>query len=260
LILATDGVTANASIIIQSVRRARYVPSYPNYFRGQVLVPAVSGANVRRWGAFDATDGFFFETDGTNLAVTCRKGSSDANKVYSGSFNGTFGSDYTLDTNNHTYEILFTNGGASFFIDGRLLHKFTGSTSTLAGTLHQLVGLQCTNTASNTAANTLQVRSATINRIGKENTRPAWAYRHGAIGATILKYGPGTLHKVVVNAYASASTISIYDALTATNPIASIAFGGNVQSPMTLTYDLNFYTGLTYVTTNAATDITIVYE
>lgn len=260
LIMATDGATANASIIIQSTRRGRYIPSYPNYYRGQIIVPAVSGANIRRWGAFETTDGFFFETDGTNLAVTCRKGSSDVNKVYSGSFNGSWGSDYTLNTNNHTYEIIFTNSSASFFIDGVLLHKFTAATATLTGTLHLLVGLQCTNTASNTAVNTLQVRSSTINRIGKETTSPAWKNQHGAIGATVLKYGNGMLHRVTINAYAGASTIILYDALTATNPIASIAFGGNVQLPMTLTYELNFYTGLTYVTTNGATDITIVYE
>ncbi len=255
--LAT-GITANSSIIVNSVRVGRYVPASPNYYRGTVRAPAVTGTNIRRWGAFDANNGYFLEHNGTTLSLVCRKTASDANKVNSGSFNGIAGSTYLLDTNCHIYEIYWTNDAAYFVIDEMLIHTFAGATAVLTDSLTLKVGMQCTNAGGNINNNTLEVRAATINRLGKEQTAPMWKNIHGILGATVLKYGAGKLQKVIVNYMPNGGSTALYDALTATNPIAICAPATNFSG--TLEYDLDFYTGLTVVTANGNTDVTIVYE
>jgi hypothetical protein len=99
--------------------------------------------------------------------------------------------------------------------------------------------------------------------LGEPVTRPQWKNQSGATGAaTILKRGPGTLQKVVVNGWSNTTVISLYDGLSAVNPIAIItpAESNDVKLPFILPYDLDFYTGLTYTTVNAATNVTFVYE
>lgn len=262
--LSTGTPTANGSAQLNSIRTARYVAGNSNYFRAQVKCPAVSttiGSNVRRWGAYNTTDGYFFELDGAtgDLSVVCRKGSSDANKIATGSFNGSWGSEYAIDTNINTFEIYWTNKTAWFVVNDQVLHKFTGTTTTLVGTPSLPIRAETINSSGETAANTLSVRVASISRMGGLKTAPIYRNITGPLGATVLKYGPGCLHKIVINAPINGATVSVYDALTATNPIALITYP-NGTSPGAFVYDLDFYTGLTVVTTGAAQNVTIVYE
>ena len=266
-ITVTTGATANSSIIVTSVRTARYVAASSNYFRGVIRIPAViktgypSPANVRRWGAFDAVNGYFYETDGTTLSLVCRKNSSDVNKISSGSFNGVNGSTYILDTNVNTFEIYWTNKSAYFFINDILIHKFTGTTAPLCDTTNLKVGFNTINSGGNTGANIIEARSGTINRVGPLNTNPQW-YHVATSETRVLKYGPGILHKVTVNTFGSTNnTIILYDDLTAVagNMIASIDLNKANAATNIYQYDLSFNTGLTYVT-NSSVDITIIYE
>jgi Holliday junction resolvasome RuvABC endonuclease subunit len=257
MILAT-GTTLNSSIVVNTLKIARYIAASSNFYRGIVRAPSVTGVNTRRWGAFDANDGYFFEHDGATLSLVCRKSGSDANKIVSGSFNGHYGSTFELDTNAHTCEIYWSNRTAYFVIDNELIHTFRGLISQLVSTQHLKVGYQCTNASGNTANNTLEVRSGTISRLGKEATSAIWKYVHGALAATILKTGPGKLQRVVINAGTNNTEVRLYDALTATNPIAIIIPNSNFSG--SLEYNIDFYIGLTLVTIDAANDVTIVYE
>lgn len=260
LTLAT-GVTASSTIRIQSNRVARYISANTNYYRGQVQCPTQVGACTRRWGAFDTVNGYFFQYDGTNISMMSRKTTDST--VANGAFNGQYGLSYILDNSCNTYEIYWTNRKAYYFINDNLLHTLSSPMTTAVGTPSLPVSLECNNGTGNTNNNTLVARSSTINRLGQANTRPIFKYFHGITAATVLKYGPGTLQKVVINSYVSGSTISIYDALSATNPIALIvpAVGSQPNTPaVTIPYDLDFYTGLTIVIANAATDVTFIYE
>jgi hypothetical protein len=263
----TTGATINSGIIVNSTRIARYVGGVTNYFRGAIRVPAVvltgypSAANVRRWGAFDANNGYFFETDGTNLSVVCRKTASDANKISSGSFNGTVGSAYVLGTNCTLFEIYWTNRSAWFFIDDILIHKFIGATAPLCDTTHLKVGFQTLNSGGCTGANILEVRSGTINRLGEYKTAPQW-YHVATNETRVLKQGPGVLHRVMCNSPGGAgNTIILYDDLTAVagNMIASIDLNKANITGGVFDYELSFNNGLTYVT-SASVDMTIIYE
>ena len=76
---------------------------------------------------------------------------------------------------------------------------------------------------------------------------------------TTVKGSKGQLHNIVINAKGTvASTVTIYDALTATGtPFAVI---DSLTLSGTFNYDVNFATGLTIVTTGtAAPNITVVF-
>ncbi len=73
---------------------------------------------------------------------------------------------------------------------------------------------------------------------------------------TLVKTGPGVLHSLTINK-SVASTITIYDALTAVNPVIATIAASVVEG--TLVYDIAFSTGLTIVTAGAS-DLTVSYR
>jgi len=259
-ITLNTGAGPAGGVLVQSARISRYVSGVPNYFRAVVRVPALAGvgACVRRWGAFDANNGLFFSTDGTTLSLTCRKATSDVNTVASGTFNGNNGLSYTLDTNAHLYEIYYENRSAYFYIDGSYIHKFSGPAATLVGTMHLKIGFEAQNAALVTDLNTLVVRVASINRMGPALSRPAWKYQAGALAATVLKYSPGTLHRVAINK-ATGTSITLYDSINTGAPANPICVIDPTKAVGALEYSLDFYNGLLIVAVGAV-DCTVVYE
>jgi hypothetical protein len=167
-----------------------------------------------------------------------------------------------LDNNTHTYEIFWTNKNAYFFIDDVLIHTFTGSTTTLVDTPSLKIGLQCVNSGSNDANNTLAVRSSTINRLGAAETRPQWKYISGAVAATQLKIGPGTLHKVMVNKAGTSVQLNDDDRtpVSGTNTLCAIDTNKTTGGVGNYPYDLDFYNGLVVTISGAGSDTTIIYE
>lgn len=257
----TTGATANGSAKVESSRVARYIAGSPNYYRAQIVAPTVTtvtGTNTRRWGAYDANNGYFFELTKANgasttvLGIGARKGASDTVVT---SFNGDYGLTYdVVDGYATTYEIWWTNKSAYFFVNDIHIHTITGLTATTVATTSLKVSAECINLLNNNAANTLVSRVMSISRLGEATTRPHWRYIAGALPVTVLKYGPGTLHVVTCNKHAGTS-ITLYDALSATNPICIID-----PSTGSKTFDLDFYTGLTVVTVGSGIDCTIIYE
>lgn len=100
---------------------------YHRYQAGKALkaivtcVPGAATANVRkRWGFFDANNGYFFELDGTTFSVVLRTSTSgspsDTNKVARASFNG----DKVDGTGASGFNLDFTKGNI-FEIDAQWL-------------------------------------------------------------------------------------------------------------------------------------------
>ena len=258
--------TLGSSAAIQSAQTARYVSGSAMLFQMVCKLPPVTGTNTRRWGAFTTTDGFFYEHDGTNLSLTCRTGSSDANKVTSGSFNGILGSAFVMPVNSAiTSKIIWTTKKAWFIINDQVIHTFTGSTAPLSSTFSLPVRAESNNANDNTnGPNTFNCRSGSIRRFGLQNTRPIWKNQHdGNVAATVLKRSPGTLQRLVVNAWVDGGAVTLYDALNASNPIASMSFtaGNNsAKIPFCVEYNLDFYAGLSWTVTGTGMDVTVVYE
>lgn len=87
------------------------------------------------------------------------------------------------------------------------------------------------------------------------------AYNHISTSTTTLvKTGAGNLRSITVNSKGTvASTITVYDAITAVAPVIAVIDSLNLSG--TFEYDIAFSTGLTIVTTGTvAPDITVSYR
>jgi hypothetical protein len=257
------GSGSGNSAIVNSKRTARYVSGKSNYCRLMIASPTTVGENIKRWGVFDANNGYYFKWDGTTFYVGCRKGTSDTD-VPSGSFNGKLGSTYTPTTNITVYEITWTNRTVWFLVGGIVLHSVTAASARLTNTTHLKVGLENTNGA-NTNNNTLNCLVASINRNGHLVTQPTFTNINGVSTTYILKYGPGNLHSIVFNSMPTTSgTLNIYDGISA----AGILIGAvkcqtsaQINTPFSVDYKgLAFSDGLCIVTDGNPPNVTVIYE
>lgn len=262
------GSGADGYIKVLSKRVGRYISGQANYFRGVVRVPDTGVSNnLRVWGVagsteseYDTDDGAGFGLLGSTFILTTTK---EGVQNYITTFNGDLGTSYTLDTNVHTYEIWYTNSSVWWFIDDVLLHKYTASTDPWSDTLHFRVMLINHNLSGLSHPIYLYCRVASINRMGHpQGSSPAFYHiPNGVETSKILKYGPGTLHRIVLNqSGAGGATITVYDAINdsdITKAVAVIEASGN---PGTLTYGLDFHEGLYIKSESDCGDITVIYE
>lgn len=268
--IVTDGIVTLASTTagtgfgrLTTQRLARTVLTAANLYHSQIRIPTVVVAgSQRKWGAFvdgsppAVQDGFAFELSATGvLSLSCYNGGVATYSVSSGAFNGEVAA-FVIDTNVHHYDIEYTSTGVEFFVDDVMLHRFTPSLTMLASTFNLYADHFAYGTGTQA---TMELWGACIVRKGVETSQPRWAHYAGVVAGTQLKIGAGILRRLVVNSMAASTVISVYDATSATNPIAIIAppSGG---TPFTMEYLADFYTGLFLVVAGGSTDITIFYE
>jgi hypothetical protein len=248
------GATANSTAKYESVRRARFVVGSSLVFTGAFKFnDADETDNVRRCGAYDANDGFFFQLDGSTLSVGSRKSTSDT-LVSSGSFNGEYG--LTFAINNAAYyklSIEYTPKGAFYYLNSRLLHSSLGGH--LTGYLTLPITFENINDNSNTTDVAFDCLGVVIMREGAKETNPIYKYIAGA-STTVCKYGAGDLHGIVNND--NSGSVIIYDNTAGSGTIIASIDLAKVLG--TLTFDAPFSTGLTAVTTGAGAKITLTYE
>jgi len=254
--------TANSGYAsIQTSNVARFLFASANNLRGTFRIGAIGVANsVAKWGAFNygsipaIQDGFFFSYDGTNLSVNCAN-AGVVTSVVSGQFNGDVQS-FSMDINAHNWEIVYQVATAFFFVNGTLLHKLTPTTNLLAGTQHLAASSLVVNTAASLGFS-LEVWASNIVRLGSAASSPQ-SFHSSTNATTVLKIGPGELHRVAANsAGAGGNTVTIYDNTAASGRIIGIInqFSGTIE------YDLDFYIGLTIVSAGGSpADLTFIYE
>jgi hypothetical protein len=221
-----------------------------------------TASNTKRWGVVygatmpTVTDGAWFQTAGTTFGVVTMLATSPSVVT---SFNGAYGTSFVLDANIHTYEIFYNNTKVYFLIDGKLLHTVTTTTSPWNATMNHYLFMDNVNSG-NTVAKTITARALSIYRLGKLETAPAWKnINTTAVTASILKRGPGRLKRVIIGSTVNSTVVSLYDALSATNPIIIVS-PPNGATPFALDFELDFYTGLCLTTTPNSANVTIVYE
>ena len=260
--LATN-TTANGSTVLASFRRARYVSGSSLTYRSVISVSAGATNNKRRWGvAYGAsmptiTDYVLFQLNGTVFSIVVGKNGVAETEVLSGAFNGQYGLTYILDTNLHTYELLWSGTKCYCVIDGIVLHTFTSTSTALTSTQSHFIFHSNVNSSGATSNNALVVRTSSIRRLGPLQSQLTSKYIVGAQSLQ-LKYGPGNLIAVVMNKI-SGTTISLYDNVSAASgTIGIVAPGG---TPGSVDYHgIPFFNGLYVVTVGASIDCTIIYE
>lgn len=260
-VVLTSGTANAAAVYLYSVRRARYVSGTSLRYRSAKQVSLGVTNNRRRWGVgYGAsmptiTDGAFFQIDGTEFSVNTMKGGV-VTKVTS--FNGYYGTTYTLTTNVTAFEIYWTNSKVWFVINGILLHLVTASSATWAATMSFHVFATSLNSGDITPSQTLKTRSSTIFRMGKYETQPIYYHLSGNAATHVLKLGAGILHKIIYN-NTSGTSITIVDNVTGVTPVVGIITTASGALGV-WNYGIAFNTGLILVTVGNGLDATIVYE
>lgn len=261
--LLTSGTANPNTAYMYSVRRARYVGGSGMRYRAVVQPSAGVANNVRRWGiGYGAslptiTDGAWFEFSGTTFQLKVMKGGSPTT-IATTDFNGHLGAwSPTADTAT-TMEIYWTNTKVYFTAAGDLLHIHTASTATWANTMNFHVFADSTNSGVLGADATLAVRVATIYRLGEYRTQPNYKNITGS-GTQTLKFGPGVLHRVILN-NPVAKAIILYDNIAASGTIIATITPQGSSPPVSIEFQSPYYTGLTIDTTAGAQNVTVVNE
>ena len=261
-IFLNTGATANSTAKYISVRKARKIPGTVNQFRTVCRFITAAGANnIRRIGAYDALDGFFFELNGTTLNVVTRRtsgGITTDTPVASGSFNGNWGTTYTMDTIIKRMVIDMAEFSVQFYINDILLHSITASTLPLSSTYNLPVCFENINNNGNTTAHQLEVRFASIQRLGSIMTAGTSKYL-GTNATYVLKYGAGILQKIVVTetVVLNTGTIVVYDNTAGSGTVLVSIDTVKVFGSLDLGIPYNI--GLTFVVGGGA-KCTVIYE
>lgn len=269
LLLATN-TTANGAITIVSKNKARYLAGRANIYRGlHRFGDTGTTNNVREFGVqVDANNKMVFRLSATTFSVVLQRAGSET-VVTSGSFNGNglgTGGTYTVDTNFHTFEILYTTSAIRFIIDDVAIHTFKpATTSLIVGTVGTLYASN-TNSASSTTSTTLDTLAWSISQLGDSINNPNF-YNINAVAETrTLKSGGGTLQSIQIGRNGGANaTLTLYDNTAGSGTIINIfdlsTIAGIGNQPFGVE-GVNFFNGLTYVTsgTMTAASVSLFWE
>lgn len=257
----TTGETLNSAASYKTVENARAVESVASLFFGAYrFVTEATSDNVRRCGAYDVNNGYFFQLDGSTFSVGSRKSTVDT-LIESGSFNGDYGSTFIIDPAiYYKLTIEWTSLGAFYYVDDVLLHKSVGGH--LTDNKHLPITFENVNYNDNTTPVAFDCLGTVICRMGEFETRHTSKRQSGVTSGVVCKYGPGTLKGIVVSAVVNGADINIYDGLS--NAGTLIWPSGN-QGARTEPFNVDFYglsfsTGLTLEIVNQSADVVIVYE
>lgn len=264
---ASSGTQTDGAAFIQSLRTARFVTGSANEFRGVIKITTGtpdSGTSDMRWGLADSVstdtstlrNGFYFRYSNGAFYVGSRYAGAEMN-VDTNSFNGTVP---TITPNYTRYQIVYTNLGASFYVNDMLVHKISPTIAALTEAVNFKARAQNINSAGSNYLGTLDAKVLTILRLGSESTTPVKRYV-GTAGNYLFKFGPGFFHHITINDPGiTGSSINVYDSTftSAGNLIGTLNTAKT--SIGTLLYDCPFDNGLFLVTSGTFGNVTVVYE
>lgn len=245
------GATANSTAKVNSMVRGRFVAGNLQSSRSGIRTPDAGTANnKRRWGPYDANNGFFFELDGTVLYAVGRLAGVDT-RVASTAWNKISTFAYMAATDN-SFEVSFWADVAFFLINGEvhhILYNNTGLRGSYPNTFENInYGGSITNVE-------LDILGTFQQRYGPSTEQPRFYNITGA-ATTVLKQSAGHLDKIIIGSGGTGS-ITIYDNTVASGVVIVNLSG--ITAPLDISLGVDYSTGLTVVTTGAATDVTVVF-
>lgn len=259
LLIQATGATANSTVLLRSLPVHRLLPGSYNLFSTVAAFDAGAANNLRNWGVYSATDGFFFQLNSGGLSIASRKASSDT-LVAHGSFSE---ADFTMDTNYHRYEILIGSMSAWFYVDGVIRHKLSANPAApWTNTTDFPIALENLNSGGSTSNLSAFYAAAGYWRLGHPLQRPRWKHFGTNQTNTTIKTGAGTLRRVIINA-STGGTATFADLVGSTASaiitVLNVTTGAGSGNARNAEFDLDFYTGLS-VTSTAGFDFTVVYD
>lgn len=267
LVLST-GTTANSSSIVQSTDIARFTGLSPNKERILVQLPDAGVANnIRRWGvdSLARDNGAYFQMSGTTFSVFTRKGGVDtvhADGSASKPFNGQYGATFSPGTTSHFYEIITQPRQVVWLVDNKILHTFNTANEMWTETMNFHIHYENVNSGGSTANVTMKSRLGVISRFGIPEAQPRNTFHTGTTAGTVLKYGPGDFHGIIMSAIGNNSAITLYDNVAASGRIL-FSSGPMPQNSVPLPLDFggtSFNIGLTLVVATASSNINILHD
>jgi len=268
-----SGANAAGAAAVESVSAAEFLSGSINQYAAGVLLGNTGVANnVRRWGAFDANNGLFFQLSGTTFSIVSRKNAVDT-ALSGGAFVGDYGAaGPTLDTSFHVYEIYYSGGSALFLFDGLLVHKLSATAATYLAQVNLKIRAESTNTGSVTNS-TVELRGVAISRLGHlPGTAanplsiinvgvPAGALSGLSVGTRVLAGGTvGTINAIrattyneqTANAQRSLASLSASDSAAGVGArqVKVIYYDATMAGPFTETVTMNGVTAVAMVNSN----------
>lgn len=253
-VLATN-TTANGAAGLYSLPVARLLPSTYNSFEVWAKNDAATANNLRRWGPYDANNGFFWQVSASGFGVGSRRATVDT-VIASGSF---VPGGQTLDTLWHRYGIVWGANDAYFYQDGKLVHSLPGVA--LANPAANGVDVACSleniNSGSSTTAVNLALRGFAVAQYGQPLRANRYRRFASVVNNNVIKLGAGRLLRVLVSNPVTGATITLADnATVATSGILAVL---SLASQGDRTFDLPFNLGLT-VTTSSTADCLVFFD
>lgn len=256
-LVVSTGATADSSQTVRSGRHSRFLSDETHEFDAWArLGDAGAANNVRRWGAFTATDGFFFELSGTTLRVVSRKGGVDT-AVASTAWDRRGA---VVETNYHRYGIRYNGGGVEFYVDRVLVHRLLGQVSSpYTRELDLTIAFENVNSGGLASNKTLYVRNANLKRYGPRHGAGRYVHMAGGASTVTAKSGAGTLIAVSINGPGTgSSTVTVYDNTAASGDVIAVL---NSDAQGLYQYGIEFSNGLTVAKTpGTAPDVTVIFD
>lgn len=253
------GVTANSAVKITSTIVGRAYSGISQQYRAGVQLLNAGDINcVKRWGAFNDSDGFFWELDGTSLFAVSRRLGVDTRTI-STSWTSLPTFVLALGGSNTTFSITFFGNTAFFIIGGDVAHRMSGTVGGLSrtGTLNLPIRQEIFNKNGAAVDNTLIITGTSLYRFGPDQVSPRYKNIVGA-ATTVVKNDSGRLHRVIVSDGSGANTCTIFDNTAGSGSgVATINVNklhGSIE------FDLDLSIGLTVVTTGVDTNVTVIFD
>ena len=262
----STSTTADGTAQYDSVRTARFVVGAALKFGGiYSFVTGPTTSNIRRMGAYDDDDGFFFQLSGSTFSVGSRTNATASpvdTLVSSGDFNGSYGATWTPTANTYyKFDIEWTPLGAIFYVNGKILHKWQAGHLTTRLSLP--IRFENNNSGGQDEEVIFDCLGTVILREGDLLTAPS-SYYHasGLEGGTNLKVGAGAVHSIVFGSAANNAVITLIDATSGATPVLwEYDATGALGVPIEVDFrGMPFNDGLRIIVATGNASFTIIYE